>query len=352
MLALCTAQAKAAAPIAFHPAHDKTPKGETLRAVIAKNTPIALTAKEGAIYYTTDGTDPAVSGTRYTAPFTLAKNTVVKAVVKCDGQYGKAEKLEYKVYASPYDISAVIGDASLSADFEKREAQVQTKPARENWYEPEKYRDGVKWGPNPKQLGAPALPENASAQWKRNRVIAAAYRYLNTQYQHHHLPMWDPPQDWPYTKTRLGHQSRGVDCSNFTGWAYNLALGIDIDRAVAKQAKMLYVKQPQGISSQVMTVAERTDGLEFTDLVSKFKTGDLIFAAEAKTNPDKAAHVVLWIGQDTASGDYLVIDSHDQTANSVDAAGGNIPSGVQVRAYRESSWYNTNFVRALRIIAD
>ncbi|MCH3916490.1 MAG: chitobiase/beta-hexosaminidase C-terminal domain-containing protein [Spirochaetia bacterium] len=52
-----------------------------------KQVTIATDTAEAAIYYTTDGTDPATSSTResYTAPFTLAESKTIKAVaVKAD----------------------------------------------------------------------------------------------------------------------------------------------------------------------------------------------------------------------------------------------------------------------------
>ena len=53
----------------------------------------------------------------------------------------------------------------------------------------------------------------------RQRVIAVALRFQGYHYQHHHVPDWDPPADWPYKESPLGKQSKGVDCSNFTSFA-------------------------------------------------------------------------------------------------------------------------------------
>lgn len=339
-----------AADVTFLPGKDKALEGE--KAVIAAGTPIALESDADEIFYTADGTDPAVSGTRYLEPFTVDRTAVVKAVGKTDNSFGALAALEYKIYKSPYDISALVSAPDLNAGFAAREAAVQSKPARRDWYRRDKYRFGASWGPNPLQMSAPELPANADASWKRRRVLAAAYRYINLQYQHHRVPTWNPAQDWPYSKTRLGHQSAGIDCSNFTGWAYNLGLGINIERAVGKQAKIIAVTLPDGSAAPVTVAAERADGLAFAALAAKLKPGDLVFFSATKSNPDKVIHVALWVGQDSGTGEYLVIDSHDQVGNSVDSASQHIPTGVQLRAFRETSWYFGNFVRALRIIND
>ena len=71
------------------------PLDETVSAspVISGTTPfltstnVTITAAEGAsIYYTTDGTDPSESSTKYTAPFSISATTTVKAIAVEEGK--------------------------------------------------------------------------------------------------------------------------------------------------------------------------------------------------------------------------------------------------------------------------
>lgn len=60
------------------------PNGGTFR----NSCKVSITAQDGAsIFYTTDGTDPTADSSRYTAPFTITNNAVVKAIAVKDGCY-------------------------------------------------------------------------------------------------------------------------------------------------------------------------------------------------------------------------------------------------------------------------
>ena len=61
-----------------------TPNGGTFR----NSCKVSITAQEGAsVFYTTDGTDPTADSSRYTAPFTITNNAVVKAIAVKEGCY-------------------------------------------------------------------------------------------------------------------------------------------------------------------------------------------------------------------------------------------------------------------------
>ena len=64
--------------------------------------------------------------------------------------------------------------------------------------------------------------------------------------QHHHIPDWDPPAGWPWHKVAYGRNSKGVDCSNFSSFCYNLALGVKLDTGIRPQAKRREVRGPGG----------------------------------------------------------------------------------------------------------
>ena len=70
------------------------------------------------------------------------------------------------------------------------------------------------------------------------RVVATATRCIGYQYQHHHVPDWDPPESWPWKECCGERHAKGIDCSNFSGWNYNWALGIHLNTDVHKQAAL------------------------------------------------------------------------------------------------------------------
>jgi len=51
---------------------------------------------------------------------------------------------------------------------------------------------------------------------------------IGLTYQHHHIPDWNPPADWPWKEVAYGRNSKGIDCSDFTSWTYNYGLGIKL----------------------------------------------------------------------------------------------------------------------------
>lgn len=63
---------------------------------------VSLSAAEGAeIYYTTDGSNPRLTGTRYTAPFEVASSCTVKAVAKAGDEFSAVAEAAYIVRVSP-----------------------------------------------------------------------------------------------------------------------------------------------------------------------------------------------------------------------------------------------------------
>lgn len=59
---------------------------------------VELSAEDGCeIYYTTDGSDPSVNGTKYNSAIDVSKDTLIRAVAKKDGVFSKTTDFSYTV---------------------------------------------------------------------------------------------------------------------------------------------------------------------------------------------------------------------------------------------------------------
>jgi hypothetical protein len=343
--------------ITFSPPPDEVYASEN-KAVVSRNTPVAIDTdiRNATIYYTTDGTIPTASGIKYTSPIVITSDTTIRAMAFYNGKgVSPLSTISYIVYSSPYDISFIISDPSLTADFVERDGALETKPAKKDWYKKRAFSvRNMYWGPKAKQFADIKVPQHSDKEWLRRRIIAVAARYINAQYQYHYLISWDPPQSWPMNSllpVRLRHQSQGTDSSNFVSWVYNYGLGIEFTGYIKKQAKMSSVMMPDGSTAKVRTIKGRLFKPDFDKLTERLKMGDMVFVNTDK-DKDTADHVAIWIGKDPKTGEWLVIDSYDTVSDMTDSAGNHIPTGVQIRAFRKDSFYYKGFVTALRIIPD
>ena len=252
-------------------------------------------------------------------------------------------------YMSPYDISSLITISGLGDDFVTRDILNPSTIDTSHWYnqnspyyinEPSE----IKWGPCPRQYSAESGAPH-STDWQRQRIIYVAKRYIGYHYQHHHLLQWDPPQTWPFNPVSLGHQSKGIDCSDFSSWVYNYGLGIKLNTAVADQAKLDSVPNPGGIGKK--PVQKIVYDTSFTNLVSVLNMGDLLYILP-NADSVNASHVIIWIGKPANCAEYLVIDSHDQTIKDINNK--NIPTGVRIRPFRANGWYHRCLRNVNRII--
>lgn len=253
-------------------------------------------------------------------------------------------------YRSPYSVAFTIPLKELTGDFDngqRGDAAQQSSVALANWYSKEvRDRYGV-WGPPARHYPPPAGLAERSLEWKQQRVIAAALRFQGYGYQHHHVPDWDPPADWPWKKVRSGHNGKGVDCSNFTAFAYNLALGLKMTGDVKKQAAAVELAGSVK-GANATTRIERIDKpATYAELVKTLCTGDLLFIHNKEK---EISHVVLWVGPIGQAPDKtpLILDSHGEGVK--DSSGQTIPDGIHLRPFRESSWYYRSSSHALRIL--
>lgn len=261
-------------------------------------------------------------------------------------------ELAAQPYQSPYRVKFSFTDQELIGDIlsgPRGEWKEQSSVPFSDWYAESTKRRYKSWGPPSKHYTAPEGMTNQTPQWRRERVIAVALRFTGYAYQHHHIPDWAPPSDWP--QNPLAEEpvppTKGIDCSNFTAFVYNLALGIKPTGDVQDQSLLTEMPGPGG---QAVTKLQRIEKPKaYEDMQTTFKTGDLLFI---KNRAGEVSHVVLWVGKIGISRNDvpLIIDSTSEGAK--DSEGNVIPSGVQLRPVRPSSWYARSLSHGLRVIAD
>ena len=253
-------------------------------------------------------------------------------------------------YASPYSVKFSFDAAALTSDLDGARGDVkkQSEDAYSAWYDPAKQGRYTTWGPAAQHFPMPPILAGKSADWMRERVLAVALRYVGYRYQHHHIPDWDPPQDWPYKTTTAGKQSKGLDCSNFTAWVYNLALGIKPTGETRAQSELTEVPGP---GSGRKTKVQRLDKpASFADFAQVLKTGDLLYIKSRSR--DEVSHVVMWVGKigQSRSDVPLVIDSTGDGRK--DETGASIPDGIYLRPFTANSWYCESCSHVLRFIPE
>ncbi len=263
-----------------------------------------------------------------------------------------AVSIQGQTYQSPYRVKFSFTDQELMGDLLTGVRGVwmeQSSVPFSDWYTESTKRRYKSWGPPSKHFSAPDSNFVKTPQWQRERIIAVALRFSGYAYQHHHIPDWEPPVDWPQNPLAKAPVTpvKGIDCSNFTAFVYNLALGIKPTGDVQDQS--LLTEMP-GPGEKMVTKVWRIEKSEsYEKMVTDFKTGDLLYI---KNKAGEVSHVVIWVGKIGVSRDNipLIIDSTSEGAK--DSDGNLIPSGVQLRSVRSSSWYAKSLSHALRVIAD
>jgi hypothetical protein len=255
-------------------------------------------------------------------------------------------------YQSPYNISTIFTQTGLGDDFTTLDKLNPSVMDTSNWYNPNyqyfiDHRNEKTWGPWPADFGEEAGGPH-SVVWRQQRIIYVARKYIGAYYQHHHLLQWNPPKTWSWdtlNPVSLGHQSAGIDGSDFSAWVYNYGLGLHLKIYVDSQ----YVQiQTNGYGETPYTdILEYNKPSTFDSLVGMLKMGDLIyFAKDSLTSAP--SHVAIWIGKPTTDQDYLVIDACDQTIK--DSKNANIPAGIQLRPFKSGGWYYNRLLKIHRLI--
>ena len=252
-------------------------------------------------------------------------------------------------YVSPYQwtFPTPVAEFLFDRDSERNDPKLQSSTLFAQWYSVATKERFKGWGPMPRSFDCPTQVNDWSIAKKRERVVAAAMMHVGLEYQHHHIPAWDPPRDWPFIKCPVGHQTVGLDCSNFTSWVYNWALGIHLNSAVGAQATGQRPKSLGGTA--IHRRIERGD--DCAAFMAKLCAGDLLYICDKPGG--KLAHVIMWTGECAKSSDgkQLVIDSTGQ--GHIDSNGIAIPTGVHLRPFGAATGeYWPSLSHALRFIGE
>ena len=210
------------------------------------------------------------------------------------------------------------------------------------------------WGPHPTTYGSVAAPASCAdaSAWKRELLIAVENYWVEQgiNYCHHHIPGWTPPDDGAYRNSSAGSTSGegggamtctsdrfadghqrvsgpgnhhvcsapggskfcdsaeelassdptkrvqwlGVDCSDFTSWAYNFAgiTAAPLPTAIGTQA--CSVDAAPGALIDINASNIETPQPDGKTLEDKLQPGDLLYVLS--TSSPKLAHVVTWTG--------------------------------------------------------
>lgn len=247
-------------------------------------------------------------------------------------------------FASPYRLSFALPERVLGEGLDKapwNDPGAEAVVPQTAWYEEATRQRWGAWGPPARQYPAPdARPSDPA--WLQQRMLYVAGRHLGLDYQHHHVPSWSPPPDWPWIPVRSGRNGRGLDCSNFTSFVTNQALGIKLPTGIGAQARSLVVAGPGGSGSLTL---ERIQPGDYDEAVRQLQPADLLFI---RNDAGKVSHVVFWLGEFGMAPDGvpLILDCHGA---GVRAGSGRIPAGVQIRPFRPDNWYGRSFAHAHRI---
>jgi len=237
---------------------------------------------------------------------------------------------------------------SVTADFPARDAIAQSPLARGDWRTISAYGN-LAWGPSPTIFPAVTIPAGCDpVTWQQQRLLAAANHFIQQQhnYCHHYIPGWDsagltfpqtnggtsgPGPSYCYTGSGAGLAANagtktGLDCSNYTSWLYNYALGgVRMTGGITAQGGSLPTAEAAynyGNAWAPGTLYERP--AQWQTYITKgdaryqqypFQPGDLLYIGSGSTG--KITHVVMWTGIRAVdgSGRYLVTESFGSIDN-------------------------------------
>lgn len=274
------------------------------------------------------------------------------------------QSAEQAGYVSPYQFAASVSDPSVTFDFQRNPRNLDNFL---NWSETP-FRDWQNfrvierlhstWGPYYRPFPAPVDVERRPEEWLQRRIVAAAAQLRNTvPYGHHHMGQWCAP-DGPEWRAAHYEPGYGIDCSDFTHFIYNYALGIQLKTGIGTQANLTEAPLRLADGREIRVVGRRLLDVQngyqktYADLVSKLRPGDLLYIRGNPGLENRITHVIMWLGPlavDT-NGKHpnLVTDSHGAVVH--DSDGNLIPSGPEIRPFLENSYYYRSFDHIVRYV--
>jgi hypothetical protein len=219
------------------------------------------------------------------------------------------------------------------------------------------------WGPNRVTNAPPNLPSTDVSKFLQERLLAAYQSEIGIDYQHHYTANWLPTQGsiWNLTST-VGYQSEGIDCTNFTSYCYDDALGITMNSDTGQQA-LISPTNPNGTIipeslSGAVSITTITHWSSYADLVSQLQPGDILFIHGNPADRSQVTHAITWLGMygvdKNGKGVPLIIDATGNAPEHVNSNNQVIREGVQIRPFgppgSTNDWYYENLDHVLRLI--
>ena len=247
-------------------------------------------------------------------------------------------------YRSPYSVQFSRPAHERTANFDQApwcDPRAQARVPFEHWYTESTRARWGSWGPPAMRYPPPV--DRPHGRLARERVVTVAAALIGLDYQHHHVPSWAPPADWPHKPVRSGRRGPGMDCSNFIGFVYSYALGVDLPTGVGAQSELHRSTSEGSLFSRRVQVLPAGD---YDAFVATLEPADILYI---HSDAGVVSHAVLWLGDCGVGGSVpLVIDSGG--GGRIDAHRNEIPAGVRIRPYRRTGWYARSTVYAHRII--
>jgi hypothetical protein len=269
----------------------------------------------------------------------------------------------YTNYTSPYFYVPAVTAPALTPDFNVLPRSLSnsnhwSNTAYNNWTNFNVIQGlDTTWGPYYINFPAPPVLKTDVA-WGQLRLLAAANRIRGiVPYAHHHMHVWNVPNT-PQWITNKYTPGVGIDCSDFTHWIYSYGLGIKLLTGVSAQGAMTNAVAYFANGKTNVYIPTRLFDVQhgytkkFHNLATNLQPGDLLYIRSNPGTNNPVSHVIMWLGNlayDTNHVDkWLVTDSHGQVV--YDSATNLIPSGPQIRPFRETNYYYNCFDHVLRYL--
>jgi len=348
-------------------------------------------------------------------------------------------------YVSPFAITLDARAGDWASDYAAR-AQAVTDNATPNpadWYAESTNYDVYPYGPLNPQLYSSATADQALVDalrsdrgsavynvamnskpvdvdlgtWQRQRLLYVAKQLIGTHYQHLHLPNFNPANvtngtfQWsqvsnnptlqtsqnlingqtgtapnPYASA-YGSPQPGIDCTDFSAYIYNVALGIQMHSGTPSQIQFTSGTGPEVGNNPIATIvgadgsqiipnfikaatygtSDRNEAGSLDGVIAQLQPGDLLYMKAG----GGISHVVVWLGaygtnaDGSASTVPLIISSHDNTPAIFDTQAINLttglpadglisahlpPPGVQILPFTSENWFYQNFSVAMQVL--